>query len=206
LGSTRLPGKVLYHLGDRRLLQWVIDRCDETDTVETTVAALGDEPENEAVTEYCSRADMEHVVGPEDDLLARHVAVADHTDCEALVRITGDCPFVPAEEIDRVVEAHRDNDAVYTTNFTEAMPIGTAVDVLDVEVLYELQELGETHPVKLLRAGESKWDVTRTDDAQWHQYSDLHLAVDTPSDYWLLSDAISAVGSRPDAVAEWLTQ
>ena len=206
LGSTRLPGKVLLHLGDRRLLQWSLDRARTAETVDQTAAAIGDKPENDAIESYCERVDIDYVVGPEDDLVARHRAVVDRTDCDILVRITADCPFVPGDEIDRIVEAHRENDARYTTNSTDSMPVGTAVDAIDPDLLADLDSLGETHPVRLARSNPEKWGTVRTDDQSWHELSDAHIAVDTPTDYWVLQDALDAVGDDPRAVAGWVLE
>jgi spore coat polysaccharide biosynthesis protein SpsF (cytidylyltransferase family) len=43
---------VLLHLGDRRILQWVLDRTGAAELIDQTVAAIGDRPENEAAFEY----------------------------------------------------------------------------------------------------------------------------------------------------------
>jgi len=206
LGSTRLPGKVLYHLGDRRLLQWCIDRTRTADAIDTTVVTVGDGPENGAIETYCERRGVDYSVGPEANLLARHRAVAAETDCDRLVRITADCPFVPPEEIDRVVGEHLSNDARYTTNVTEDMPIGTAVDVIEPELLAALESVGETHPVKLARSNPEQWETVWSDNPSWEGVSDIDLAVDTPTDYWRLSDAIAAVGDEPRAVADWVAE
>jgi len=206
LGSTRLPGKVLLHLGERRVVQWVLDRAEATTNINQTIAAIGDRPENEAIIEYCDREEIRTIVGPEENLLARHLAVAEQTDCDLLMRITADCPFVPSAEIDRVVEAHQENGARYTTNNTEAMPIGTAVDVLEPALLADLDELDETHPVKRPRAELDAWQTVREDNPAWHEFGDVHLAVDTPDDYWSLIDAVEAVGDDPRSVAQWLSQ
>lgn len=206
LGSTRLPGKVLFPLGDRRILQWVVDRVESAEAIDRTVVAIGDGPENEAIEEYCRRSDVEFVSGPEDDLLARHLAVATETDCDLLVRITGDCPFVPSQEIKRVVTEHCANTARYTTNVIDAMPIGTAVDVIDPSVLEELNQLGDDHPVRRLRESPEEWDVTFTENDNWTHISDTHVAVDTPEDYWTLSDAVEAVGEDPYEVTEWVAE
>lgn len=204
LGSTRLPGKVLFPLGDRRILKWSIDRSEDAATVDETVAAIGDHPENDAVESYCDRSDIDYLVGPEDDLLERHLGVVEETACDLLVRITADCPFVPSDEIDRVIEEHLSNDARYTTNVTESMPIGIGVDVIDPSLLRELNSLGETHPVKLARAQPTDWGTVWSDDRSWDTVSDVHLAVDTPTDYWSIVDALEAVGDDSRAVAEWL--
>jgi spore coat polysaccharide biosynthesis protein SpsF len=86
------------------------------------------------------------------------------------------------------------------------MPIGTAVDAIDPDVLAELATVGETHPVKLPRANPEQWNVVWNDNTTWHTVSDAHIAVDTPADYWSLTDAQNAVGDDPFAVAEWLTE
>jgi spore coat polysaccharide biosynthesis protein SpsF len=170
------------------------------------VVTVGDGSENSAIETYCERRGVDYSVGPEANLLTRHLAVAAETDCDRLVRITADCPFVPPNEIDRVVEEHLSNDARYTTNVTEDMPIGTAVDVIEPELLTALESVGETHPVKLARSNPEQWETVWSDASSWESVSDVDLAVDTPTDYWKLSDAIEVVGDDPFAVAEWVAE
>ncbi|AEH36984.1 cytidylyltransferase domain-containing protein [Halopiger xanaduensis] len=206
LGSTRLPGKVLYPLESRRVIGWVIDRCTAAETVTDAVVAVGNEPENEAITEWCERNGVRHATGPEGNLLERHLAVAEAYSSDPVVRVTGDCPFVPPAEIDRMVGEHESNDARYTTNVTDDMPIGTAVDVIDREVLEELRELGDSHPVRRLRENPDRWDVAFSPNERWVAVSEAHIAVDTPSDYWRVTDALEAVGDNPLDIAEWMAQ
>lgn len=206
LGSTRLPGKVLFHLGERRLLQWVIDRTKAVESIDRPVVAIGDQPENDAVETYCDRIGINYLIGDENNLRKRHQAVVDQTDCDLLVRITADCPFVPVNEIERVIQEHQVNDAWYTTNVTDKMPVGTAVDVIEPRLLEELAAIGENHPVKLPRSNPDDWKTVWTDNSSWYGVSDTHIAVDTPEDYWTLSDAVDAVGSEPRAVANWVAE
>ncbi len=206
LGTTRLPGAVLLHLGGRRILRWVLDRTDDAETVDRTVVAVGDRPANEAIVEFCNREDVPTVVGPEENPLARHVAVAERTDADLLVRVTADSPFVPSREIDRVVREHRSNRARYTTNATDAMPAGTAVDALDPDLLEELEARGETDPVARPCAEPEAWGTTWSDNFGWGVLSQVDMAADTPADYWSLVDAVDAAGESPRAVAEWLAR
>ena len=206
LGSSRLPGKVLYTLGSRRILGWVIERTKRTEQPTGVVLTVGDRPENDAIREWCDRNDIPYSSGPEDDLLERHSLAAAMMDSDPVVRVTGDCPFVPPSEIERVIEEHEQNDARYTTNLTDEMPIGTAVDAIDREVLEELRELGDSHPVRRLRENPEEWDVVVTPNEQWTAVGEAHTAVDTPADYWRLSDAIEAVGDDPRAVTDWVAE
>lgn len=206
LGSTRLPGKVLFSLGTRRILGWVLERARQAENAANTVLTVGDRPENDAIRKWCNRNGITCDTGPEDNLLERHLRAAAGADSDPVVRITGDCPFVPPSEIDRVIRKHKQNDARYTTNLTDEMPIGTAVDVIDRNVLEQLHTLGDTHPVQRLRENPDKWDAVVTPNHKWTKFGDAHIAVDTPEDYWSLTDAIEAVGNDPLAVTEWISE
>lgn len=206
LGSTRLPGKVLYRLGSQRILGWVVDRARQTEKVTDLILTVGDRPENDAIREWCDRTGVNFDTGLETNLLERHLQAAETADSDPVVRVTGDCPFVPPSEIDRVVKEHERNEARYTTNVSGEMPIGTAVDVIDKDVLEELRELGESHPVRRLRENPKGWDIVVTPNNEWSSFNEVHIAVDTPSDYWMLLDAVEAVGDEPRAVAEWIAE
>lgn len=205
MNSTRLPGKVLLHLGSRRVLEWVVDRCQQAPSVDETVIAVGDRPENEAIIEWCTRNSCKFLQGPEDDLLERHRNVAEEFEADVLVRLTGDCPFVPPDEIDRVYEQYTDRELEYAWNGTDRCPIGIQVDVINPIVFDRLQRDGHTHPVSPLRSV-NEYNTWTAASEEWEKLREVHLAVDTPTDYWYLLDAIEAVGSEPQDVARWLAE
>jgi len=204
MGSTRLPGKVLLALGERHVLEHVVGRAVATradDVVVTTATTDA----NDAIAEWSRRHDRRCFRGPEEDLLGRHRDVAESTDSSTLVRITGDCPFVPPSEIERLLAVFEDSTKRYVTNVTDTMPVGTGVDILDVSLLDELVALGDDHPVLRLRREPDEWGTVSSSHLTWEQYGDAHIAVDTPADYWALTDAVAAVGNDPKRVAEWIT-
>ncbi|MDL0119334.1 hypothetical protein PNQ29_06260 [Halobacterium salinarum] len=212
LGSTRLPGKVLLPIGDYRILEWVVQRALWADTEDMDfMVAIGDNPENKAIEELCCRRSYEYMVGPEDNLLKRHLQVARSGDYDTLIRLTADCPFVPSAEITRTYSHHDASDAVYTRNDWPSdadyvMPTGTAVDVFDVELLERLAAEGAMHPNRRPLESPDKYGVEFAPNKEWGQYGDAHMAVDTPADYWRLVDAFEAVQKAPSDVAEWLSQ
>lgn len=204
LGSSRLPGKVLFPLNGCRILAWVIERCQAAELPNNVAVTTGDRSENDAIVEWCKRNDVFVKRGPEDDLLERHRELAHQLDSDPVVRITGDCPFIPPSEIDRLLEIHDRNDAQYTTNVADDMPLGTAVDVIDRDVLDDLAELDEDHPVIRMRESPEMWGVAFSSNARWTEHASAHISIDTPEDYWTLVDAVDAVGSDPMAVTRWV--
>lgn len=205
MGSTRLPGKVLLPLGERRVLGWVVERCSNIPAIDGVMLTTGDRPENEAIQEWGRRNDVRCLSGPEEDLLERHRLVAKEANARTVVRITADCPFVPSSEIERVVSEHHRHQDAYMTNVTDRMPIGTGVDVIDTDLLESLSERGETHPVMVPRSDPGSWQTRFSSNPKWAKFADAHVAVDTPSDYWTLVDAVEAVGTDPLAVTEWVS-
>jgi spore coat polysaccharide biosynthesis protein SpsF len=204
MGSTRLPGKVLLPLGERRVLGWVHERCRLATAVDAVVVAIGDRPADAAIVQWCRRRGHAHVVGPENDLLARHLEVVSQTNCDVLVQVTGDCPFLPTGEIDRTVLSHAKHSEPYTTGHGSGMPIGSFVDVVDRSAIEDLARKGESHPVTPLRSKQDGGYVQLDALDCWDGLGDVHLAVDTPVDYWIFTDAIDEVGPEPLAVAQWL--
>lgn len=206
LGSTRLPGKVLFPLGDRRLLEWVVYRCDKSSEADSVRLTVGDRPENEAILEWARRNEVKFDVGPEENLLERHHRIADRYDTDIVVRVTGDCPLVPSAEIDRVIKEHGKNDAMYSTNAVKSMPKGFAVDVIDIRALKKLKERGEEHPVSRMRRNPKEWSVFFTPNEKFSQFCELDVSVDTADDYWRMIDSIKSAGDSPTRICEYLLE
>ncbi len=206
MGSTRLPGKVLLPIGGEPVLGWGVSRCKKADRPDSVVVAAGDAPPDEAITKYCEREGYEYVVGPEENLLERHLSTANATDADTLVRITGDSPFIPPAEIDRIVAAHESAGVDYTTNAGEHTPRGIVIDVVGVDVLRSLAESDETHPVSPLRDPDTTYQTQTSTDPAWEQVADAHLEVNTPAEYFAVADAFNAVGANAQAIADWLVE
>lgn len=206
MGSTRLPGKVLLPIGGDSVLGWTASRGNKADRPDSVVVAAGDAPPNEAITTFCEREGYEYVVGPEENLLERHLSTADASEADTLVRITGDSPFIPPAEIDRIVAAHESAGVDYTTNAGEHTPRGIVIDVVGVDVLRSLAESGETHPVSILRDPDTTYQTQTSTDPAWEQVADAHLEVNTPAEYFAVIDAFNAVGPDAGAMASWLIE
>jgi spore coat polysaccharide biosynthesis protein SpsF len=204
MGSSRLPGKALLGLGEKRVIEWVVDNCTESEAGDEVVVATSTNSENEAITRWCDRTGTTYARGAEEDLLERHLDVAQAFESDVVVRICGDCPFVPPWEIDRVVDDHLQRGADYTTNVIETVPTGVAVDVMNRSVLEELSRRNESHPVLPLRNNRTEWAVHESAAQRWENVGDQDISVDTPADYWTLEDAVTAVGADPIRIAEWV--
>ncbi|MCS4181776.1 spore coat polysaccharide biosynthesis protein SpsF [Salinibacter ruber] len=181
-------------------------RCSGSTKADAVRLALGDRPENKAITEWAERNSVPFSAGLEENLLRRHLQVAERHGIDTVVRITGDCPLIPPAEIDRIIQLQRANSAGYTTNVVAEISKGFVQNAIDVDVLRELSELEKSHPVLPFRENPERWVSVFSSNDHWTALAEIDVSIDTPTDYWEMVDAVADVGSNPRALCEWILQ
>ena len=129
MGSSRLPGKVMRRVGGRPMIDLVLARLSAARSIDGIVLATSTGAENDALATHVRGLGFAVCRGSEDDVLDRYYQAARTHAADVVVRITGDCPFVDPEVVDRIVADLRDSGADYASNV--APP--TYPDGLDVE-------------------------------------------------------------------------
>lgn len=97
--STRLPGKIYEKVGDKTVLEHVIDRCKKADS--EIIFVLGP-TDDKKLRETCQEMKIGFILGgQEDKVLDRYkFAIEEFAHkIDAFIRITSDCIFVSTELI-----------------------------------------------------------------------------------------------------------
>jgi spore coat polysaccharide biosynthesis protein SpsF (cytidylyltransferase family) len=131
MGSSRLPGKALADLAGRPILWHVVQRVQRALRVDEVVVATSTLPLDDPLDEFCMRAGIRVFRGSENDVLDRVYQAVRGRPADAVVRVTGDCPLIDPDVIDRVLEAYASGDYDYVSNVIHY----TYPDGMDVEVL-----------------------------------------------------------------------
>lgn len=131
MGSSRLQGKVLTDLGGKPVLAWVVDAARAIRGVDRVAVATSTAVSDQAVADWCAANSIACYCGPEDDVLARFVMVAEAENADTIVRLTGDCPLLDAGVCSQVVALRKRTGADYASNCNPP----TWPDGLDCEVL-----------------------------------------------------------------------
>ena len=134
LGSHRFPGKMLAVLGEHSLLEWVVTRVGQSDAIDRVVVATTREPLDDQIVAECGRLGVDVVRGSTDDVLDRFMAALHDDECDTVVRVCADNPFVDASCITAVINEHRSTGADYSFNHR---PFGVCnyADGFGVEVI-----------------------------------------------------------------------
>jgi spore coat polysaccharide biosynthesis protein SpsF (cytidylyltransferase family) len=208
-GSTRLPGKVLADVGGIPLIAHSLRRLRAAGRVDEVVLATTEHHSDDALVELASREDVEAYRGPEHDVLSRVRGAAESVGADAVVRITGDCPLLDPDVVDRVVAALVDapDHCDYASNvLRRTYPKGLDAEALWLDTLRRIDELAtstESREHVTWFAYRERPDLFTLRSVEGDEdRSDLDWSVDTADDLERMR-ALVAVLDSPDQAMPW---
>ena len=139
MGSSRLPGKMLSQIGDKIVIQHLVDRLRECNTLDDIVIATTEKEIDNELVDWAENYGVKCFRGSEDDVLQRVIDANSFMRAEVIVEITGDCPFTDPEVVDIGVSTFLANDCDYLTNCEKVSAVpGLYVQVFRLENLKEI--------------------------------------------------------------------
>jgi len=129
LTSVRFPNKILKKIGKQTLIEILLKRLKQSKSVDQIILAIPSNKKNKIITKIL-KLDVPVYYGSENDVLDRYFKAAKKFNAKNIVRITGDCPFIDVEVIDKAVNFFKKNKFDYVSNTIDP----TYPDGLDVEV------------------------------------------------------------------------
>ena len=185
MGSSRLPGKSLRPLAGKPMILHVLTRAMQID-VEDTVLATSVSDNDDLLAQEASDAGVFVFRGHETDVLQRFVDVASAVNCDAVMRVTGDCPLLDPAVCKEVARIFRTMDGDYVSNVGQVngYPDGFDCEVFTVDLLREAHAKAKTKPDRehvtpwMRRHAQARIDVRREPNYGHHK-----LSVDTIEDF-----------------------
>jgi spore coat polysaccharide biosynthesis protein SpsF len=206
MGSQRLPGKVMYQLGDQSVLGWVVCAARSSGVLDDLVVATTTEPIDDPVAQECERLGVDVFRGPVDDVLSRFLGAIEDREAGGVVRFTADCPLLDPDVIAAVAGAWtsvRWLDYV-STALPRSVPRGMDVEIVRASVLHDISEyVTGFHRVHVTSAVYSQPDRYRLLGLAFQpDTSDLRLTLDTADDLALIEAVVKAFDGRRPTLAE----
>lgn len=198
VGSTRLPGKVMYPLNGKSVLEHVVKRVQATNHITNVVVVTSTEPQDDVIHRSASRYGAHVIRGSESDVLDRFTRAAEQYEPDIIVRVTGDCPLIDTQTIDTVVNRIMETESDYITNILDrTFPRGLDVEAFTKESFERVQKEAtelrhREHVTPYYRENPDQFileNVTSNNvfDEEWMQNrTDLRLTLDEAADYEVL--------------------
>jgi spore coat polysaccharide biosynthesis protein SpsF len=197
VSSTRLPGKVLRPLLGRPMLARQIERMRRSIRMEHLLVATSDHGSDDPIQALCEAEGVDCCRGNLEDVLDRFYQAAHRLAPLHVVRLTGDCPLIDPEIIDRVVEHHIQGAFEYTSNSVErTFPDGLDVEVMTFEALARMwRDAGKPsereHVTPYLYNHPEQFRIGKVTQA--HDQSRMRWTVDEPADFEMITRIYEAL-------------
>lgn len=187
MGSTRLPGKVLMQIGNKTLLDHVLDALDELQMDIKVILATSTSSKDDAIETFCENRGTVLFRGSEEDVLERYYRCAKANGFSHIVRLTADNPFTDILELDRLIVEHLSKKNDYTHSFGQ-LPIGVGAEIFTFDALEKsfIEGHAPNHREHVNEYIQENADIFRIGELQIEEVKrapELRLTVDTEEDY-----------------------
>lgn len=187
MGSNRLPGKVLLPVGNRNILEHILERISILKNEIVTVIATSKVQNSNPIEEFCDEHSVECFRGSETNVLERYYKVAVKYNFSNIVRLTGDNPFYDVEELDALIDEHIDKRNDYTDSYS-VLPIGVGAEIFSFHALKKVYEKSSLphhfeHVDEYLLENKSDFKTSVLQPKVDKCFPDVRLTVDTKEDY-----------------------
>ena len=139
-GSTRLPGKILYSVKDKTLLEFGIERIKKAKLVNQIIVATTTLDRDDVIEDIAKKCGVEVFRGSEEDVLARYYYAARYNNVQTVIRITSDCPLIDPNIIDLAINEYERTQCDILTNVPNngeklTYPRGMDVEIFSMKLL-----------------------------------------------------------------------
>ncbi|MCA9136333.1 MAG: N-acetylneuraminate synthase family protein [Planctomycetales bacterium] len=193
--SQRLPGKATLQVAGVPAIEHLFHRVKQADLIDEIIFCTTTGQEDDPLVALAEKNNLSVFRGPVDNVLERMLGALRQSDCDIVLRITGDDILVDPEYANRAITWHLRTNSEYSD--LKDLPSGTEVEIFDRAVLERIRFLANdsegteyltcyvTHHCDQYRVSKVPVDVE-------HQQP-WRLTIDTPEDYQVVSALLESM-------------
>lgn len=192
MSSSRLPGKIMRPILGKPLLELLVERLKRASRVDEVVIATTTNDSDDQVESLTRRLGIGCFRGSEHDVLDRVLGAAHASQADVIVEITGDCPLIDFQVIDKLVTVYQSNGFDYVANVLKrTYPRGLDTQVFATSVLEEVARLTDDpvdheHVSLYIYEHPERFKLHNVESDLPEEYWDFRLTVDTAEDFELV--------------------
>lgn len=195
--STRLPKKVLLNLGNKTVLEHVVERCKKSRYVSNVVVASPESSESIPIEKLCFKNGVEYFVGSENDVLKRYYNAAVSYKSNIIVRVTSDCPLIDPNIIDIMLQEYLTAQNLgikydyYSNVVKRSLPRGLDVEIFSFSALESINNDAisledREHVTRYIYTNPDKFNIGHY--VFPNNLSEYRVTLDTEDDFKMLNE------------------
>jgi len=203
MGSLRLKKKALKKILGKTIIEHILKRLKAAKEIDEIVLSTSLKKGNNSLVKHAKDIGLRYYRGSEEDLISRLCETAKKFKADALVRVTGDCPLVDPDLVDKLVRIYRRHPKKfdYLTNiFPRAFPDGFDLEIYPFPTLSLLSKkinknspYRESFPSYILK-NEKNFRIFNLKNKE--NLSSFRLTLDYKNDLELISQIFEILGKN----------
>ena len=205
MSSTRLPGKSLALINKVPCIERVIKRVKKSKLIDDIWVACSNSKSDDILANFVKALNIKCYRGSMNDVLSRYVKVCELTNSDYIVRVTGDCPLIDPNIIDKVIRKILATGADFASNTIQrSFPDGLDVEVFTSNALMEAnynskEKFLREHVTPYISGKLSKTftsgEFYRVQVLNRKDYSDIRLTLDRKEDLKFLNQIYKSLNN-----------
>ena len=193
MGSTRLPNKVLKKIGDKTLIEILLERLSLAKNIDKIILATSTNKENDILENHVKKLGYSVFRGSENDVLSRYYHASVQYSPKSVMRITGDCPLIDPNVVDNIINLFWKESVDYVSNIDPpTFPDGLDTEIFSFNALKKAHEIAVTsfereHVTPIMR---EKDIFSRSNLNNDVDYSIERWTVDDPEDFEVVKSVV----------------
>lgn len=202
--STRLFAKQMQLVGDRPIIDHMINQLKTSKMITDIVLAISSRPGNEVFVDYALKNGIKFVIGDDTDVLKRLINGAKYVNADIIFRITPENPYIYWEGIDEILQKHISGNYDFSTCFN--VPLGTGYEVVKLSAFEKSHKEGsKKHRSELcslyIRENIKKFKIFHISPPKEFQRPEIRLTVDTPEDLYVARSIYDSLGKKQKLIS-----
>jgi spore coat polysaccharide biosynthesis protein SpsF len=184
-------------------IEFMVRRVRRAQNIDALCVATSLEPSDDALAELCKKRAIDCYRGSLLDVLDRFAGAAERLAADHMVRLTGDCPLIDVDLVDRALSELSTGKWDYVSNVrVPTYPDGLDVEAFTIDALrsacnYASLPAEREHVTPYLRSPDAGLRILDMDAVA--DFSGLRWTMDYADDYTHITSLIAAVGAtEPD--------
>jgi len=201
MSSKRLPGKVLFEVKKKPLLDYLIESLSNCKSPFNIIVATSVHKSDDPIVEYCKLRNIDYYRGPLNNVAKRFVEANNHYNLQSFIRICADSPLIDYRILDRFYFFYKNNHYdIVTNSLEETFPSGQGVEIFNSKTFIDSFSFIENdedfeHVTKFFYDNEKNYDIYNFKLES--NYSNIRLCVDTKEDMKTFSKIINKIEMPP---------
>ena len=193
MNSTRLRGKVLKKIGNLTCIEILLKRLLKSKLIDKIIVATSTNSYDDILYDKLTKIGIDCFRGDENNVYKRFLDSFENSKASVIVRITGDCPLIDPDLVDKIIMDFLNKNVDYVSNVDPpSFPDGMDIEVINRHCLENnySNDLDQYHLEHVTTHIRENKEFSKSNYKNIENYSNIRLTLDEEIDLEVINSIV----------------